>query len=430
MTAFDRIEPRLPQLLDELGTAGVPDYFDDMLQRAATVRQRPAWSSLERWLPMGEIAQIAPIRPRIPWRVIAIAAMLLLVAVAGLAYVGSRPTPVPVPAPFGPAANGSMLYHDAKGTIHAFDPATGVSTAIVTGPTSFTDPLPSRDGQRILYDHTEGSSQLFVADLDGSNPHALMGEYLDLSWTQWSPDSQQIGIVSNVDGLGSLTVLEAYGSSAAKLPLGREVRTFWWLPDGGIAFTGAQTPANRCNDGQEERCSLFFTDMDGTDPRMILAASEFAALSTSLSPDGRTVLYERWKDAEHGTLHIVDLTSGQDRTIRIDNLDPAGDESNTAEFSPDGSKVLMDRYQVADEHFAVVPTAGGDIVNVGPAWPPRDETVPEAHWSPDGTRIVAFYPGLTPETNQLWLLDPTGGGEDRQLDLPVLNAPAWQRLAR
>ena len=76
MTAFDRIERRLPELFDELAGAGIPDYFDDMLQRTTQARQRPAWSALERWLPMGVIARPLPIRP-MPWRLIAIAALLV-----------------------------------------------------------------------------------------------------------------------------------------------------------------------------------------------------------------------------------------------------------------------------------------------------------------------------------------------------------------
>ncbi len=62
MTTFDRIEPRLPELIDELAAASVPDYFDDLLRATAGAKQRPAWSSLERWLPMGVIARPRPRR--------------------------------------------------------------------------------------------------------------------------------------------------------------------------------------------------------------------------------------------------------------------------------------------------------------------------------------------------------------------------------
>ncbi len=60
MTAFDRFdrfEREIPDLMEELAPTRRPDYFDEMLRATAAARQRPAWSSLERWLPMGEIAR-------------------------------------------------------------------------------------------------------------------------------------------------------------------------------------------------------------------------------------------------------------------------------------------------------------------------------------------------------------------------------------
>src|SRR4029078_9915810 len=63
MTTFDRIERRLPELIEELASATVPDYFDDMLRHTSRSRQRPAWSALERWLLMGVIDRSVPLRP-------------------------------------------------------------------------------------------------------------------------------------------------------------------------------------------------------------------------------------------------------------------------------------------------------------------------------------------------------------------------------
>ena len=36
--------------LDEQAGRGAPDYLDEILARTTRTRQRPAWSSLERWL--------------------------------------------------------------------------------------------------------------------------------------------------------------------------------------------------------------------------------------------------------------------------------------------------------------------------------------------------------------------------------------------
>ena len=109
MTAFDRFEHDLPELMTELAAARVPDYLDDMLRQSARTRQRPRWSALERWIPMGVIARTAPIR-QVPWKGIALAALLILALAAALTvYVGSRQRTAP--PPFGPAkGNQKFLY--------------------------------------------------------------------------------------------------------------------------------------------------------------------------------------------------------------------------------------------------------------------------------------------------------------------------------
>ena len=57
------------------------------------MRRRPAWSSLERWLPTGGIARTDTIR-EVPWRPIAIAALLIVAAGAALVLIaGSQRRP-------------------------------------------------------------------------------------------------------------------------------------------------------------------------------------------------------------------------------------------------------------------------------------------------------------------------------------------------
>ena len=68
MMPTDRFERQLPALLTELAEPRTPDYLDDLLWQTANTSQRPAWSFLERWLPMFEIARQPVMAPRIPWR--------------------------------------------------------------------------------------------------------------------------------------------------------------------------------------------------------------------------------------------------------------------------------------------------------------------------------------------------------------------------
>ncbi len=265
MTAFDRVERRLPELMDELASASVPDYFDDMLQQAARTRQRPAWSALERWLPMGEIARPLPMRP-IPWRPIAVLALIGLLLAASAVYVGSARR---VPTPFGAATNGLMFYHGADGVIYAADPQGETTRPVVHGAESYEYPILSRDGRRILYDHTDGTtSTLYVADVDGSNPHPLAGTHQGWSWAEWSPDGRQVAIISTVAGVQALSVLEADGSGARTLPLGRDVKLAYYLPDGRFALVAAETPGQACRpDDGTSRCALMVANADGTNAR-------------------------------------------------------------------------------------------------------------------------------------------------------------------
>ncbi len=91
MTPIDRFERHLPDHLAELANAHVPDYFDDLLTQTRRSRQRPAWTFIERWLPMALLTQSgARVRPmRHTWQLLVIAA-LTLALVAGLVVAGAR----------------------------------------------------------------------------------------------------------------------------------------------------------------------------------------------------------------------------------------------------------------------------------------------------------------------------------------------------
>ena len=136
MKPINRIERQLPWLLTELAEPRTPDYLDDLLWQTANTSQRPAWSILERWLPMVDIARQPVIAPRIPLRMVGLGLLvitLLLGAVAVL-MIGTQRN---LPPPFGPARNGLIAY-SSGGDIYSVDPLTGAEVALVSGPE--TDP--------------------------------------------------------------------------------------------------------------------------------------------------------------------------------------------------------------------------------------------------------------------------------------------------
>ena len=52
MTLNDGFERTVSDWLDEQAGQGMPSYLDETLARTTRTRQRPWWSSPERWLPM------------------------------------------------------------------------------------------------------------------------------------------------------------------------------------------------------------------------------------------------------------------------------------------------------------------------------------------------------------------------------------------
>jgi len=420
MTRFDRVEAHLPEHLAALAGARVPDYFDDLLQQTARQRQRPAWSSIERWLPMDFAVQPASTRAR-PVVLLAVLALVgVLIAASLLAFVGSHQSHVP--APFGPAGNGSIYYAGASGDIVALDAATGTSRTILSGIQADGAPLPSRDGRLLAIPRkVTGGDRVDIANQDGSAVRPLVGTYSELTEIDWSPTGDRVAIISKVAGAPVLTILQADGSGARAIPLQMGIQDFWWLSDGRIIFEGLGKDAAGSTYG------IYVVNGDGTGLRPVLppTSSDTDWLGIGPSPDGPSLVYYRWRTpSELGRLHVVDIDTGVDREVQIVGTTPSVNYEGPA-FSPDGQMLLFTRYDDIGARLAVVPVTGGTAISLGPTT--TDAQSAHAMFAPDGKSVLAYYPG----TKELWLLDPTGGqaGGDRRLNATVSDLPMWQRTA-
>ncbi len=67
----------------------VPDHLDAVLRRTRKERQRPAWSSLERWLPMQTTLRFTPV-PRVAWLLVVAASPSCLVRRSSLSAARPR----------------------------------------------------------------------------------------------------------------------------------------------------------------------------------------------------------------------------------------------------------------------------------------------------------------------------------------------------
>ena len=417
MTAFDRIEPRMPELMSELAQATVPDYFDDMLRQTGRARQWPAWASLERWLPMDVVARPVPVRaPALRPLVLLLVIGALLAA--GLAlYAGSQRTPLP--EPFGPARNGAIVYSNADRDIVAYDAATGTETPLIAGETWDVGPWFSRDGQRLAFARLSGaaSGALWVASADGTAARQVMTSPVD--WFDWSGSGEQFVITRRTGGLGGpseAAIVDVASGNSRVLDVGLEIRDPVWRPGHDqIVFSVPVRDAYR---------AYHLVNADGSGHRKIEGVSGLAINQPTLSPDGSKLAYATWASGEGKAedIHVLDIDTG------VETIATPDDEYSyqDALFSPDGTKILTKRFEPGGPiQLAIVPTDGqGDVIPIGPSFPTGSEGQFAWEFSPDGTQVLVTYP----HNGTTWVLNADGTA-DRQMDWSAYDGQSWQRLA-
>jgi Tol biopolymer transport system component len=343
MTANDRFERTMSSWLREDATFRVTDHLDEVLQVTRVTRQRPAWSSLERWLPVD-----TTFRPRFfnipqPGRLVLVAA--LVIALLGLLVLAIGSRQQRLPPPFGPARNGTLLS-SADGDIYAIDPVTAKQTAVIGGSEFDFGATFSRDGTRFIFLRGAPSDcgkpdcglMLMVANADGTGIRQLTPGVQGLDWQDWSPDGTRIAILAQLPGDSGhvIQVVKVDGSGIQTLRVGRPAHEISWLPpDGGeIVFRGEQPSAGDPPPG------IFAVRPDDQRVRRITTRPATDAndyQNVGVSPDGSLVTYAAGRRYQ---VHMLSLRTGDDRVLP----QPDGDVQFGATFSPDGLMVAYLRY--------------------------------------------------------------------------------------
>jgi Tol biopolymer transport system component len=431
MNAFDRssrLQQELPDILTDIAAPRVPDYVDDLLALTAVTRQRPRWTFIERWLPMGVIARRPAFFPTVPWRTIAVAMVLVALVAAALFVVGSQRR---VPPPFGLARNGSLVF-DAGGDIYVRDAVDGTSRPLVTGPTDDFAAGFTRDGSRLSFLRrtagTEGSAderiQLLIADTDGSNPRQLTGSLIAPDWFDWSPDDS--AVVTQAGGAWpQLYVVDTGAGNPRLLDLGAHMTaTFpnFLGPDGGeIVFRGQI----RTNDPSRQS-GIFAIHPDGSGLRPLSPTDgdiDGGYQFPQPSPDGRYVAYTVWDStAKRDRMHLLDLTSGMDRALDLSG----GDSEGFATFSPDSNRIIFGTYANDRNRIKVSPVDGSSRpLAMGPSYPIVQGQYLYGTFSPDGTSVLV----TNDATKETRFVDAATGGDGRIVPWVADAGTAWQRLA-
>lgn len=431
MSSMDRFEVAVSDWLDAEAGYHLPDHLEEVFAETAATHQRPAWSSLERWLPVdltSRASSLAP--PRLGRALLIVLLMLALLAIA-IAAIGSRQHRVP--APYGPARNGALVT-SSDGDIFALDPVTYRGSTLIGGPTFDFGPVFARDGTRFSFlrgapadcGKTDCGLILMVANADGSGVRALTPGLAALDGLDWSADGTQIAILAAPsDGPGHvLGIVNADGSGLRTLDVGRPVHLPTWLPPGGgeIVFRGEQL-----SDG-DPPVGIFAVRPDGSGLRELStrpALDENDYSDITVSPDGTRIGY-RGDDGPDGLFraHILDLRTGEDRVLP----QPDGAGAFGPLFSPDGRSVVYLRGTARNAVQLVVAPADGSSMGmpIGPKGVIGNggPTINNFAFSPDGTAVTA-----NDDVAQAALLVPIDGSPASVLMRGELAFPAFQRLA-
>ena len=410
MDRFPRDDRALPALFADMAGARTPDYLEAAIERASSRRQRPAWTFLERWLPVELITSRAPVA-RMPWRrlgVLGLIAILLAAAIA--AYVGSHQQRLP--APFGLAGNGVIAYVKSGGDIAIADPVDGRTEVLVSDAQQVRAPSFSLDGTHMAYQRLEaGGTKVIVLDLERRSPIQVAVVPAATDHLQWSPDGSKIALIS----AKQVWIANTDGSGAQALDIGMEVQyEIEWRPP-----FGQELVVRGERDGM---AGLFLASLDGAHPRPItpMTTGQYDYLWLSWSPDGTRLAYSK---ADPKEVHIIDVGTGVDTTIQGDT----GPGLMFPRWSPDGDRLAVMTWLSEDPvqvRIGVLPV-NDPSPHVTLSGPTFSSGIQHA-WAPDGGAIFATQWA----THQPWLLDPAGGpGKPLDIAASFPDWVEWQRVA-
>ncbi len=415
MDRSPRASRALPALFEDLAQARTPDYLEAAIERASSRPQRATWTFPERWLPVELVTTRVP-STRIPWRQLGVLALLAILLAAMLAvYAGSQR---PLPDPFGPAANGLVVYSKG-GDILARDTLDGMSRPLIaTVNAEIADSLSPRGTHVLIVRPVGDLLDLFAATIDGKDEVHLGGPYLNVDGISWAPDESSVAIAHDVDGLPSISIVQADGSGERTLDLGMPAnRPTWRPPDGKqLSFRG-QVDGN---------WGLFLANADGTGVIQVpvtreLMEAPFEVLAPAWSPTGDRIAFHRLTDTPGNgngngfRIHVAEIDAvGGVTAQRTFVFDPTSDEEMDVQWLPDGKRIVFTRHDQGTDYVSIAdPITGARSRDVEVTSSTREIAFLRVTLAPDGK---AFMVHLLADSSD-WLVDVETGSARKLVDL-------------
>jgi len=396
---------------------------DVAIARTVSAPQRPRWLPFGRWPAMQTALRFPSFAavPRLAWLLLVLA-LIVAIAALGVALVGGHK----LPAPFGPASTG-LLAFDGDGDIYVANVDGSNRHAITSGSAVDSAPVWSLDGEHLAYfsKASADAGQLSIVIVDASGAHPWVVATID-TWTfssvSWSPDGHRLAYIDHVlpsaagwPDAGDLAIADLTNRTTATITHGLRASEPAWAPDGmQVAF--------KVIDLSTATSQLDLVGVDGSNPhRLSTVESNNAGFDAAQwSPDGKRLLV--WAGTDTHDVFVIDAASG--RATNLTNT-AAGDEF-WATWSNDGTRIAYEA--LAD------PPGPIDVLHVMAADGSNDRVLGNAQitgatllWSPDDKFILGFDSDGT-SSNEAFLIPVDGFTPATAIRAPANSLTAtWQR---
>jgi Tol biopolymer transport system component len=265
----------------------------------------------------------------------------------------TRPTPTPLPQLLDGESWIVFQTRTAGGYGVHFVRPDGTGLHKWPAPVSGTQEHPdwSPDGSRILLNTVmpDRTEDLWVADVDGSNPRMLLDCVAPCAWIDeaaWSPDGRRIAFqrlepMEHGHLISTLELLDVdTGATEVVLvmPDQQVVLQPRWSPDGRRIVVEVIHLTEDRLDADVDDGAIGIVDLDDPDPRVRRIAGEFAN-SPDWSPDGTLVLWSR-PGPDGGSDVWVAKPDGSDAR-RVSDLAATGGGADQPAFTPDSQAIIF-----------------------------------------------------------------------------------------
>jgi serine/threonine protein kinase/Tol biopolymer transport system component len=310
------------------------------------------------------------------------------------------------------ATNGD-IYFERSHNLYSVNPQGGE----ITKHTNFDENIfvdhdvdISPDEKRIAYaDRVNGQSDIWVANLDGTDPVQVTNDEFMDGGPIWHPDGKRLIYTSERGGTKQLFVGYVNGSQPAQLT----------LADSDL------TVADVSSDGRQ---ILYVNAKDDSDIWAVNTDSGKETQLTSdigpefwpsVSPSGSAIVYQ----GVHRTSIGTNLLSS---SLFLQELSPGSppiqlaSEGTVAEWSPDGKQIAFIRSDQGSQSIWVSSASGGDarrltqtgVVMGGFGQLPFNRVrTRDMDWAPDGDSLI--FVANRDQTFNIWRVNASGGSESK-----------------